>query len=242
MENTLNHKPVKDDKDDNHHEVDEEDVGSINEENRRAWAAILANVSYITLEGQGQRVSSEMVEEQKCGLAHGDPEDQEPADGRNEQKRGIEHVPGETPENPAVLSPARGSSKKQAYDGTQSCQRSQPPTKEERPKQIKGVSLVYGLLPILQGEALCLTDIAVRIVMLLEGSLFLILLRGFGGSLGGLVASVIVIFVVRTRLNAGKLGRQTWSATVGLLAHSSIGFYFVNFVVGGEDSAAIGGI
>ncbi|KAI6756747.1 hypothetical protein HG530_011345 [Fusarium avenaceum] len=113
VENPVKHEPVDDDEEYNNHQVDKENIGSVNgilpvsgsnrtvcaKKNRRAWTTIFADISNIGLERQCQRVSSEMVEQQDRGLAHGDPENQEPTNTRYEQKRGRDQAVEEDEED-----------------------------------------------------------------------------------------------------------------------------------------------
>jgi hypothetical protein len=91
-------------------------------------------------------------------------------------------------------------------------------------------------LSIFEGEALCLTDIAVRAVLIFDRKLLLIILLifdwGFGRLVVVIISVVVLVFVVWMRLNSGKLRRKLRSAAVGLLALRSIGLYFVHIVVG----------
>ncbi len=116
MQHLVQHEPVEDDEDDDGHQVDEEDVGAVDgvlpvlephgavgaQQDGRVRRHGRAGRRDVRLEQQRQRVAAEVVEQQHGHLAHGDPEDQEPADARHDEQRGRQEEVEEEEEDDAA--------------------------------------------------------------------------------------------------------------------------------------------
>ncbi|KAH6608166.1 hypothetical protein Trco_004479 [Trichoderma cornu-damae] len=97
-QDAIQDEPVGDDEDDDDHEVDEEDDG-------RVRGVVDARVADVGLERQGEGVTPEVVEQQHGHLAHGDPEDEEPADAGHDDEGGRDEAVEEDEEDDAANVP-----------------------------------------------------------------------------------------------------------------------------------------
>jgi hypothetical protein len=100
VKDAIQDSPVENDEADDSHEVDEENVGSVNgvlpilgpngsigaDQDRRIRRIFDSQVANMSLEGQGNWMPAKVIKQEDCDFSHGNPKDEEPTNGRGDDQ------------------------------------------------------------------------------------------------------------------------------------------------------------